>query len=327
MRIITLGRVTGIGDGDDYTYEGNAHLLRFSIESPDQFFAFQLPFIVETLGIDVRQIMRLELLGDGYTGLQQALVCISFEDAACEAERLESRINKVCAAPSSPNNDFPLCDDVLRQRLINFFLLAPALATARFLKDFAGTIRRKNADSRKPEHETHLSAGLLCRVCFEADTPPSIAEWRNALLCCSERLRRDFVPDWLDRITFTAIPNSEAAYKVEAELLLARCPRIYKERSELRFRSRPIKTTDGILSFEPVSARPELKLKEPEKPPSRNLMNLIHKGVCLCGISIFRSFSRRRSVSSLSVQIAGHMTITKATLSDGVFSTLSSCFH
>jgi hypothetical protein len=98
MRIVTLGQVAGIGGGDDHIYEGNAYLLRFSIDSPERFFAVQLPFIVNTLGIDPRQIMRLEIVCSGW---QQAMICISFEDAVCDAERLESAINKVCAAPSA----------------------------------------------------------------------------------------------------------------------------------------------------------------------------------------------------------------------------------
>lgn len=64
MRIITLERLAGIGEGDCYIYEGNGYLLRFRIESADQFFGMQLPFIVKTLRIDARQIMRLELLGE-----------------------------------------------------------------------------------------------------------------------------------------------------------------------------------------------------------------------------------------------------------------------
>lgn len=280
MRIITLGQVAGIGGGDDHIYEGNAYLLRFSIDSPERFFAVQLPFIVNTLGIDPRQIMRLEIVCSGW---QQAMICIciSFEDAACDAERLESAIDKVCAAPSAANNSYTVCDDVLRERLIDFLLLAPAPVKTRFLKDFAGAIRHKNAKPKKPQYETHVSAGLLCRVLFDAETPPSIAEWRNALVCCSERLRRDFVPECLDRITFTAIPNSEAAYRVEAELLLRRCPRIYRERSKLRFDSRPSRTsrtTDGVLSFEPVSVRPELRLKEPEKDALHQFDELDTKG-------------------------------------------------
>src|SRR6266487_4039970 len=99
MRIITLGLVAGIGEGDDHFYQGSGYLLRFSIESADQFFAMQLPFIVEILGIDPRQIIRLELLGDGYSGLRQVTVCISFEDRETEAERPEVAIAKLWDTP------------------------------------------------------------------------------------------------------------------------------------------------------------------------------------------------------------------------------------
>jgi hypothetical protein len=277
MRIITLGRVAGIGDGDDYIYEGNAYLLRFSLESPDQFFAFQLPFIVDTLGIDVRQIMRMELLGDGQSGLRQVMVCISFEDAACDAELLESAINKVCAAPSAPNNTFTLRDDVLRQRMIQFFLLAPKPVKTRFLKDFAETIRHKAAKSANLRHERHVE-GFLYRVSFEAGSPPSLSEWRNTLLFCSERLRRAFLQERLDRVTFTAIPNTEDEYRVEADLLLPVRTKVYKARSELRFRSRPTRATNAVLSFEPETGRPEHKLKEPEKAALHEFDELDTKG-------------------------------------------------
>ena len=262
MRIITLGRVAGIGEGDDHFYEGSGYLLRFSIDSADEFFAMQLPFIVATLGIDVRQIMRLELLGDGYSGLRQAMLCISFEDPTSEGERPENALAKLSASPSTPpSNSFT--DDILRERLIRFFLLAPNVVRARFLKDSDRTMQDKGV-KEKLWRETHV-AGCLYRVSYDAGSPPSIAEWRNTLLYCSEALRRDFSAERLERITFTAIPNSEEDYKVEAELLLPKRPRIYKVRSELRFRSRSTKTVSSVLSFTPQTGRPEQKLKQPER--------------------------------------------------------------
>lgn len=265
MRIITLGRIAGIGEGDDYVYEGSGYLLRFSIESADEFFRTQLPFIVDTLGIDVRQIMQLELLGDGHSGLRQAMLCISFEDAASEAERPESAIGKLCAAPSTPQKDsFRLDDDVLRQRLIQFFLLAPSVVKARFLKDSARTMQHTDIKPKKLRYESHV-AGFVYRVSFDAGSPPSIAEWRNTLLYCSEKLRRCFSLERLERITFTAIPNSEQDYKVDAELLLSSRPRVYQARSKLCFRSRPARTVSSSLVFEPQIGRPEHKLEEPER--------------------------------------------------------------
>ena len=127
MRIITLGRVAGIGDGDNHFYEGSGYLLRFGIDSADQFFSVQLPFIVETLGIDAREIIRIELLGDGRSGLRQVAVCISFEDPASGAERPEEAIGRLWDAPATPPNDTTICYDVLHNRLMNFFLLAPTL--------------------------------------------------------------------------------------------------------------------------------------------------------------------------------------------------------
>jgi hypothetical protein len=106
------------------------------------------------------------------------------------------------------------------------------------------------------------------RVSFDAGSPPNIAEWRNTLLHCSERLRRHFSSERLERVTFTAIPSSEQEYEVEAEFLFPKIPRVYRERSELCFRSRPrpVKKVSGPISFqaEPIE-RPEQKLKPPEK--------------------------------------------------------------
>jgi len=260
MRIITLGSIAGVGEGDDHLYEGNGYLLRFSIESADQFFAKQLPFIVDSLGIDVRQIMRLELIGDGRSGLHHARLCISFE-----AEPEERAIDKLCAALSTPPSDPCTLDhDELRKRLIQFLLLAPNAVKARFLKDSARTIQRDDVEPKRVRYEDHV-AGFLYRVAFSAGSPPSIAEWRNTLLYCSERLRRDFLPERLERVTFTPIPNSDGSYKVEAELLLPTRAQVYGARSELRFRSRPTKTVSSMQVGKFQTGRPEHQLEEPEK--------------------------------------------------------------
>src|ERR1017187_850432 len=186
MRIITLERLAGIGEGRCSIYRGSGYLLRFNIESADQFFGMQLPFIVETLRIDSRQIMRLELLGDGYSGLRHATVCISFEDAASEAERPESLIESLSAVPSTPpTDDSPFFHEVLRQRLIQFFLLATNAVKARFLKESAGAIQHKESKSKKVPYVQHV-AGLLYRISFDSGSPPNLAEWRNTLLFCSE---------------------------------------------------------------------------------------------------------------------------------------------
>jgi hypothetical protein len=198
MRIITLERLAGIGEGDCYIYEGSGYLLRFRIESADQFFGMQLPFVVETLGIDPRQIMRLELLGNGYSGLRHAIVCISFEDGASKAKRPESLIKKLYDAPSTPPREpFTLNSDELRQRLIQFFLLAPNDVKARFLKDSAGAIKHRESKPKKVKYEAHVG-GFLYRVSFDAGSPPSIAEWRTR---CSIARRGCVVPSDQSNLT------------------------------------------------------------------------------------------------------------------------------
>ena len=265
MRIITLGRVAGIGEGDDHFYEGSGYVLRFGIDSPEQFFALQLPFIVDTLGIDDRQIMRLELLGNGYSGLRQATVCISFEDSTSEAEGPERLIEKLSAAPSTPPREpFTLDYDELRERLIQFFSLACNPVKDRFLKDSARTSQHKGVKPKKQAYPAQVS-GFIYRVSFDAGSPPNIATWRNTMLYCSERLRGNFSPERLDRVTFTAIANSEQEYKVETELLLPTRTRVYGARSELRFRSRPTRVVSPVQGLTFQTGRPEQKLSKTEK--------------------------------------------------------------
>jgi hypothetical protein len=148
MRIITLGRVAGIGADDDNLYKGTGYLLRFSIESVEQFFGMQLPFILDTLNIGIRNVMRLELLGDGSSGLRHVVLCISFEDSSSEAERREDAIEKLCAAPSTlPCYSFGLHGDVLRERVIKFFLSAPKVVKSQFLKDSARAMEHSDVES------------------------------------------------------------------------------------------------------------------------------------------------------------------------------------
>jgi hypothetical protein len=261
MRIITLERLAGIGEGRCTIYKGTGYLLRFNIESADSFFGMQLPFIVETLRIDPRKIMRLELLGNGYSGLRHARVCISFEGGASKVKRQESLIDKLDDAPSTPPREsFTLCD-VLHDRLIQFFLSAPNVMKARFLKESARDIQHKESKTREVRQEAHVG-GFLYRVSFDTESPPSIAEWRNTLLFCSERLRRAFRAERLERLMFTPIPYSEQDYKVEAELLLPARTKVYGERSDLRFgHSRSSMVKVAALKIR----RPERRLRNVEK--------------------------------------------------------------
>jgi hypothetical protein len=263
MRIVTLERVAGIPDGDGYIYEGSGYLLRFGIESAEQLFVEQLPHIVDTLDIDPRQIMSLELLGDGYSGLRQVILCISFEETPPE-----DWCARIFAAPSAlPSNSFPLDDhDVLRKLLIQFLLSAPNVVKARFLKDSTRLMQHEGIRNRskKYQHKEHV-AGFLYRVCFDAGSPPSIAEWRNALLYCSERLRHNFSLERLERVTFTAIPNFEQDYKVEADILFAIKPLAHNARSKLRFRARRNPAARSVQESVSVIGWSEQELKQPEK--------------------------------------------------------------
>ena len=66
-------------------------------------------------------------------------------------------------------------------------------------------------------------------------------------------------------MTFTAIPNSEEDYKVEAELLLPARTTVYEARSELRLRSRPKRAVSHVQGAQFQIGRPESKLGQTEK--------------------------------------------------------------
>jgi hypothetical protein len=273
MRIVTLESVAGIGSRDGFLYEGSGYLLRFGIESADQFFAVQVPYIVDTLAIYVRQIMRVELLSNGHSGLRQAAVLISFQDSEANGERPEQRFEKLWDAP--PASWSAACTDrleIMRQRLIDFLQSAPPSVKARFLKDSKAALQI--ATTRKaPEKYSSYAAGLVCRVSYEA-SPPSIAEWRNILLHCSETLRRTFQPQHIHSLDLRAIPYTEDSYKADVDFLLPSLPVLYQVRSKLRYSSqrksiaRATAPPSSRSSYEGLSfttGRPEDTLSPTEK--------------------------------------------------------------
>src|SRR5207244_9951661 len=115
-------------------------------------------------------------------GLRQAMLCISFEDPTSEGERPENALAKLSASPSTPpSNSFT--DDILRERLIRFFLLAPNVVRARFLKDSDRTMQDKGV-KEKLWPVAHV-AGCLYRVSYDAGSSSNIAELRNTMFLCS----------------------------------------------------------------------------------------------------------------------------------------------
>src|SRR2546430_2154004 len=109
------------------------------------------------------------------------------------------------------------------------------MVKARFVKESDRAVLLKRRKSKNAPART----GFGLRVAFTTGSPPSIAEWRNTLLHCSERLRHSFSPELLERVTFTAISNSEQDYRVEAELLFPTPTKIkvHEPRTDLRFRT------------------------------------------------------------------------------------------
>jgi hypothetical protein len=202
-------------------------------------------------------------LGDGYSGLHHVRVCISFEDMDSGATP-ENAIKELENTPSRlVREPITVCSgDLLRKHLIEFLSVAPGAVKSRFLKQSEKAMQHKKA---QPENLPYIAsvAGVPYKVCFWAGSPPSIDEWWNTVLHCSERLRNNFVTERIERVTFVAIPNTEQDYGVDAEFILPQAPKVYRERSKLRFQSPLAKTTKGALSFE--VGGPERKLSEAER--------------------------------------------------------------
>src|SRR5205814_2591064 len=131
--------------------------LRFGIESADEFFAVQLPFIVDTFGIDIRQIMHLELLGDGRSGSSHVAMCISFEDN-CPASMIEACVHKIYNTPALPPQAEHSVNETIRERLIDFLLLGPPAERSRFLRTFKRLMQRV---ASRTSPESTLSAGFV----------------------------------------------------------------------------------------------------------------------------------------------------------------------
>lgn len=75
MQIITLWSVAR--EGGEGLCQGTGYVFRFGLNSTEIFFKRGLPSITHQLDIDIRQIMRLELLSDGYRpGLNFVHMCI-----------------------------------------------------------------------------------------------------------------------------------------------------------------------------------------------------------------------------------------------------------
>lgn len=142
--------------------------------------------------------------------------------------------------------------DEIDRRFIEFLRSAPRDEKSRLLKSLHEWRDFSPKKSPRSTTGTGLSySGAVYRVCYESG-PPSISAWRDLLFECSERLRDGFEQERLDRVMFTANPDSEGEYRVEAELLYQRVPSVSKSRTRLRFR-RPVaksaKTTSALDDF------------------------------------------------------------------------------
>jgi len=115
MRVVTIGDFGSVTTGTpEYNYEGDGWLFRFIINSEEHFFKDQLPNMVQVLGIDIRQIMRLVLYGNPGGGLFDARVFISFEEPPAQHDLGQLQL----AVPDSPIGDH--CGGVLEELFLEF---------------------------------------------------------------------------------------------------------------------------------------------------------------------------------------------------------------
>ncbi len=252
MQIITLGSVAG--EGDDGLYQGIGYLFRFAINSVEQFFEKELPFIKNKLNIDIRQVMRLELLAGGNSGLDNVLLLVSAQEGRCTQAQIESldlALGKI--SESTPYRD----SDAFRRRLIEFLRVAPAAQRARLMKAIAATNKLPRRSQREYAQAELAASGVVCRVLCQTG-PPTLCAWRDLVFESSERMRNSFREESLDRVLFTAIPNSEEEYRAEADLILKRPPKTFKSRTKLRFRKPAnvkVKTTISLDDIGPEEDR------------------------------------------------------------------------
>jgi hypothetical protein len=97
MRVITVEGFGGERGDEGYIYEGEAYLFRFTVASPENFFRLQLPYVVEILKIDPRQIYKLDLYGSPGVGLYDVRLYVSL--------KRKPTLSQVKALRKSPPSD------------------------------------------------------------------------------------------------------------------------------------------------------------------------------------------------------------------------------
>lgn len=262
MRVVTL---EGFARHDPdfeghrgYVYYGDAWLFRFVIESAEDFFRIQLPYVVDVFNIDPRQIYRLALYGQPGCGLSDVRLFISFEEPPDEGtlERLQI---------TPPQTKTDRSGDILDDLLIEVLLVASDAAKRRLGDALtAGEPPLKTRSLGKGTRTGDFISwrrggsryGSLVRLHWTDELSPRAADWNNTNFILSESLRASYDPKNIARLEFRALPETEHAYDIEAEILVAPSVRLNTIRTTPKKKPRPPgiakRTKGGGLVFQCV---------------------------------------------------------------------------
>ncbi len=269
MRVVTVenfGKMTPELAGDaGYIYEGDSWVFRFQIGSVDHFFRDEIPNLVDNVfKIDPRQIMRLVLYGKPGVGLYDARVCISFQEPPKEDQVASLQME---AQPSAGGSLGDNLDDL-------FLELLKDAAPSR-IRSLARSVEQSTSASvriRQGKKTSLTSAnyifcsgsgkiqsGNLLRLQWVDECTPCIRDWNNANFLLAEALRQMYTPQNFVRFEFRAVPDTEAAYEMLAEVFVEGPLRLYPIRLTRRQRKSlgklratpPAAEKDGIVEFVP----------------------------------------------------------------------------
>lgn len=268
MRVVTVndfGKRPPESTGDTgYIYEGDCWIFRFQIGSEEHFFRDEIPNLIRNVfNIDPRQIMRLVLYGKPGVGLYDARVYISFEKPPGEDQVVSLQME---VQRSARDNSGDKLDDLFLE-----FLKGAAPSSIRSL---SRSVEQSASASSRIKHgkKTSFTAadyifwngsgkiqpGNLLRLQWEDDGTICLRQWNNANFMLAEALREKYRPENFVRFEFRAIPETEEAYSMEAEVFVEGPFRIYpirltpKRRKSLggTVRTPPAMAKDGVLEFE-----------------------------------------------------------------------------
>ena len=103
MRVVTIENFGNWTPNSDehpgFVYKGDAHLFRFTIQSPEHFFRSELPNLLRQLDVSIASVYRLVVMGWPGTGLYEVRLYVSFEEPPDE-EKFE--LLRMAVQPSEP---------------------------------------------------------------------------------------------------------------------------------------------------------------------------------------------------------------------------------